>query len=106
VNSVDHMTFILRFNGWQWDPFSLNSPGNSISSRFDLDPKSPSAFGGLDSKLTSYDYIKRLVAERISGPSYYQQKVFEWTDQWNTVAHEGMPYRFDFGWQQFVPVEL
>jgi len=106
VNSVDHMKFIMRFNQWQTDPLSLSDPGNSISSRFDLETSSPSPFGGMDSKLTSYEYMKTLAAEGISGPTYYQQPAFSWEPLWTSQPHMGMPNRFDFGWEKFVPVPV
>jgi len=100
VESLDQMKFIMRYNGWQWDPLSLNSPGNSISSRFDLSSSGAGPFGGVDSKLTSYEYIQNLIAEGICGPTYYQQKVFKWSD-WPNVVQVGMPNRYDFGWHTF-----
>jgi len=105
VNSLDHMKFIMRYNGWPWDSPSLNSPGHSISSRYDLTQENAAAFGGVDSKLTSYQYMKTVTAEGISGPTYYQQKVFDWRD-WPTVPHMGMPNRYDFVWNSFVPVSF
>jgi len=101
VDSVDKMKFIMRFNEWQYDPFSLNDPGNSISSRFDLEKSSPGAFGGLDSKMTSNEWIKQLTAMGISGPTYYGQRVFDWSKGWESTPHLGMPDRYDFGWHIF-----
>jgi hypothetical protein len=38
VQGVDDIQKILRYNNWQHDSYSLNDPGNQISSRFDLEP--------------------------------------------------------------------
>jgi len=106
---VDARDF-LRYNDWEHDVLSAGNPGNQISSRFDLvsknaHPSNPylvrAAFGGIDSKATSYAYVKlgRVVAQ--SGPTLGGKKndlpPFEWKD-WNgmNITHEGMPERFAF----------
>jgi len=105
VNSVDHMKFMLRFNRWQTDPLSLNDPGNSICSRYDLRAAKAKTFGGIDSKLTSFGHMKTLSTEGISGPTYNQQPVFDWNN-WKAIPHLGMPDKFDFGWHTFTPMPV
>ncbi len=57
----------MRYNNWENDPFSLSDPCNAISARCDLEPQHPSAFGGIDSKVTSKELIEKMEAQGISG---------------------------------------
>ena len=61
MNSLDGLKWIMRYNDWQNDPLSLGNAGNAISSRFDLVSGSgKSAFGGIDTKVTSYKEFQSL----------------------------------------------
>lgn len=68
---------------------------------------SPSAFGGIDSKVTSASLFKKdFGAWGISGPTYYEQPVFTWNSQWSSTPHAGQPQIFNFPWVLFQPDKL
>jgi len=94
------MKWIMRYNDWQHDPLSLGDPGNSVCSRFDLETSGASPAGGLDSKVTNSWMMSQFTAQGISGPTYYQQEVFEWSN-WESYPHYGQPNKFNFDWQTF-----
>jgi len=102
VDSLESFKHILRYNDWQKDPYSQGDPGYSISSRFDLEKK-PHLMGGIDTKVTSHRLIKSLTFEAINGPTYQQQPVFEWTQEFASTQHVGQPQRFDFPFVTMVP---
>jgi len=75
VTNLESFKRLLRYNDWKNDPLSLNEPGNgscfvphsascllhesprpptAISSRYDLRPTNPTAFGSIDGKVSSY----------------------------------------------------
>jgi hypothetical protein len=108
INGLGRFKFMLRFNEWQWDPASEGNAGNAISSRFDLvdqnttDPYlQADAFGGIDTKVTSSELIQELKSHAISGPTYDEQRHFEWTSKWDHISHEGQPNVWNFGWEVF-----
>jgi len=109
VNSIDSFKWMMRFNDWQTDPDSCGNAGNGISSRFDLVTLSnytnpflnKAAFGGIDSKVSSfYEYQNGMRAHAQSGPTYNQQVAFDWK-LWPTVYHPGQPEKFIFDWQPY-----
>lgn len=51
-------------------------------------------------QITSYSRIKEFEAIGISGPTFYQQQVFNWT-AFDAVPHYAQPEVFNFGWQTF-----
>jgi len=101
VNSMGHMKWIMRYNDWQNDPLSLGDPGNAISSRFDLEVEGACTCGGIDSKVTSDTWIKKMKATGIDGPTYYEQPVFQWTAQFSSTPHYAQPNVFNFDWEIF-----
>lgn len=109
VNTLDDMKMMISYNDWQHDPLSGESAANAIASRWDLINHTSidtpfldkSAFGSTDGKATSAASIQSFQAVAISGPTHVQQKVFEWTDEWNYVTHVGLPDSYDFDWQLF-----
>jgi len=100
AGTIDGMQWIMRYNDYKNDPLSMGDPGNAISSRFDLETTDAGPFGGLDSKIASYNMINRFTAIGISGPTYYQQPVFSW-ENFESTPHYGQPDVFNFGWQTF-----
>eukprot|EP00762_Andalucia_godoyi_P006576 ANDGO_05030.mRNA.1 Phospholipase B-like protein G len=95
---------LLRFNDWQHDPLSLGSAKNAVASRYDLLTGTPYAFGGADSKVTTFALSEFAAAIGISGPTANQQIPFKWsTSPFSSSPHEGLPDEFDFDWELFVP---
>eukprot|EP01091_Cochliopodium_minus_P014611 TRINITY_DN4993_c0_g1_i2.p1 TRINITY_DN4993_c0_g1~~TRINITY_DN4993_c0_g1_i2.p1 ORF type:complete len:529 (+),score=128.13 TRINITY_DN4993_c0_g1_i2:1-1587(+) len=104
VNSLDAFKFIMRYNDFKNDPLSLGDAGNAISSRYDLNPSNSSdysAFGGLDSKVTSFTrYPDGMKVSAQSGPTYNQQPAFNWNN-WPNCSHLGQPELFNFGFHDY-----
>jgi len=100
AGSLDGMKWIMRYNNYQNDPLSLEDPGNAISSRFDLETSGPNPFGGIDSKIASYNMINKFTAIAISGPTFYQQTAFDWS-AFESTPHYGQPEVFNFDWHTF-----
>ena len=105
------MKWIMRYNDWQNDPLSKNNAGNAISSRNDLIGLSPSRFssplltfstyGGIDSKVTSFEFFQDgMKVHAQSGPTHYQQPPFDWRD-FPDQPHYGHPTFFDFGFHEY-----
>jgi len=106
VRTLNDTANILRYNDWTHDPLAAGSPGNQISSRFDLVPKNQhptnpylvrAAFGGIDSKVTSRELMRKGQVWAQSGPTHDQVPAFDWRD-WPGTVHEGLPTRWDFPW--------
>lgn len=95
AGDVAGMMKVMQSCGWPEDPLTLGSPGNCISSRYDLLPTgSPAAFGGIDSKVGSSKMA--LGAYIINGPTHQNQSVFTWKGKWEGLPHYGQPDTFDF----------
>ena len=100
---------VLQYNEWQTDPESQGDPAKSIASRYDLRTKEsglkPSAFGGADTKLTSYEHVMKFrtpVTFGMAGPTHQDQPAFTWKDErWSSIPHQGQPETYDFDWVQF-----
>jgi hypothetical protein len=102
VNEYKDMRWMMQYNDWKNDPFSLGDPGNAIASRYDLRASNAPAFGAIDAKITNSTDAAAMRSHAISGPTQ-QQPVFSWTDQWN-ATHLGEPTTWNFVWQvmQFI----
>jgi len=99
VDSVESYKRMLRYNDWQHDPYSQGNPGYSISSRFDLEPVNPGAFGGYDNKVTNYEMAMNMIFEAVSGPTDQGQLPFAWDERngmFENESHVGQPNRFAF----------
>lgn len=109
VQSLSGVKYIQRFNEWQTDPLSVGNAINAIASRGDLvnqtNPANPylarSCFGGIDAKIGSKELSSNFASVAISGPTYYQQPYFQWTEEWADVIHVGQPELFNFDWYTF-----
>eukprot|EP01091_Cochliopodium_minus_P020222 TRINITY_DN8767_c0_g1_i1.p1 TRINITY_DN8767_c0_g1~~TRINITY_DN8767_c0_g1_i1.p1 ORF type:complete len:534 (+),score=52.28 TRINITY_DN8767_c0_g1_i1:171-1772(+) len=110
VNSLDSMKWIMRYNDYQNDPFSEGSPYNSISARADLSVGTnhtipwlnKAAFGGIDTKVTSYKWFnENMRVDGQSGPTYNQQVFFQWKNC-NSTLHYGQPDVFNFDFHKFI----
>jgi Phospholipase B len=105
VSSQKAMKALMNSNDFQHDKFSEGDPCNAISARCDLKTKGAYAFGGIDSKVTDVHLAKNLHTFAISGPTHRSQSVFEFDPKFSSVAHHGMPNRWDFSWQLMHPKE-
>jgi len=105
IESITDFGNMMRYNDYEQDTLSHGNAGLAISSRFDLVtmdyPDNPSlqrnAFGGIDSKITSYEMMQSTSCQAQSGPTHDDQPVFKWS-AWPKVPHYGMPAEYDFGW--------
>jgi len=111
VETFNDMKVIMRYNEWQTDPLSLRDACKGISARCDLNPpwanntlNSYSAFGAIDSKITSNLMSSERVVEAVCGPTWDSQPVFAWTNQWSSSNYFlGQPILFDFDFTTLVP---
>jgi hypothetical protein len=85
---------LVRYNEWQTDPLSLSDACRGISARCDLNPPwaantlNPySAFGAIDSKITSDALSGARATIAVSGPTWDSQPPFAWTKQWQWQPH-------------------
>jgi hypothetical protein len=107
VLTIEDMQRALRYNDYSVDPLSQGTPAYAISSRFDLvtgNVSNPflvnSAFGGIDSKVTSSSLAKNMTSYIQSGPSYDNNPPFQWTSAYADVVHLGQPTVWNFPWVQ------
>ena len=78
VNDMSSMKDIMRYNGYRnnrgdFDDPSVNSPGNAIAARADLD-NNPNYSGALDSKITNLSMIQTMNNYAMSGPTTSKNK--------------------------------
>eukprot|EP00929_Paragymnodinium_shiwhaense_P001857 TRINITY_DN102069_c0_g1_i1.p1 TRINITY_DN102069_c0_g1~~TRINITY_DN102069_c0_g1_i1.p1 ORF type:complete len:622 (+),score=159.61 TRINITY_DN102069_c0_g1_i1:130-1995(+) len=95
------MQRIMRYNKFQTDPLAMGNPCNQLACRGDLYNATKKAFGAVDAKYTSYAHTRARQVVAISGPSYDDQVVFDWTQTDPAVqkaSHVGQPDRFEFPW--------
>lgn len=105
--AIDMPSFkgIMRYNKWQTDPLSLNSPCNAISARCDLGPVSSAwPFGGIDCKVTDSEMSPNLESHAVAGPTWDSQPVFAWNEQWIGIPHYGQAQVFGFKFESMKPV--
>ena len=112
VQDIGGAEWILMYNSFQSDEYSLNDSCNAIACRGDLEPeeRQQGAFGALDAKVSSVVNAKRFpgvspnLFARI-GPTHDEQPVFCWSklrDE-SSYVHNGQPDCFDFNWVQLPP---
>jgi len=108
VKTLSDMQAVMGWNDYLNSNVSKGNPENAVMSRADL-PNSPSfsAFGGIDSKVSSVKYYRagRTAFGRV-GPTWDAVPVFCWHQhpelaQNNT--HEGHPECFNYLWQEVKP---
>jgi len=106
VEDITDMEWMLRYNDYKHDALEHNNPAMAISSRFDLLSKTNhtnpiytrAAFGGVDSKVTSYTTVNNMECYIQSGPSYVDCPPFEYDDDWTDQPHAGQPKRWEIPW--------
>jgi hypothetical protein len=110
VQSLPDMQRIMRYNEWQTDVLAKKDSCKQISARCDLNPpwavdplNSYSAFGGVDSKITSNALSSSRVAMAVNGPTWDSQPPFAWTHQWPYDPHFGQSKVFAFDWTTMAP---
>eukprot|EP01117_Protostelium_nocturnum_P000200 TRINITY_DN10274_c0_g1_i1.p1 TRINITY_DN10274_c0_g1~~TRINITY_DN10274_c0_g1_i1.p1 ORF type:complete len:528 (-),score=99.65 TRINITY_DN10274_c0_g1_i1:58-1641(-) len=109
VNNLNDFKKIMRYNNYQQDPFALNNSCNGISARCDLNVPfcssglNPRLHGGLDSKISTQDTMKKMSAHIISGPTWDQQLPFAWNQRYTNVSHLGHAKVYAFDFNEVVP---
>ncbi|KAK5581145.1 hypothetical protein RB653_001174 [Dictyostelium firmibasis] len=105
VESLEDFQALLRYNDFENDPLSHDTPFYSIASRYDLLKKNPSPFGATDTKVTSNSMIDQNIIVAISGPTTSNgQPIFEWDsniDFMKSTSHLGCPEQYNFPWVSF-----
>jgi hypothetical protein len=110
VQSLEDMRSFIRYNDWQTDPLQRQGPDWGIASRADIFSSgcticSYACQGAIDGKVTSARALREEQAIwAVSGPttSGGRQPVFVWSESeaCRGQLHEGMPDRWDFGWEK------
>jgi len=110
VQTLLDMKRIMRYNEWQTDALSEQDSCRGISARCDLNPpwavntlNSYSAFGAIDSKITSNSMSGARATAAVAGPTWDSQNPFAWTQQFKYVPHFGQPTVFAFDWLTMIP---
>lgn len=103
VTDMNTFKSLMRYNNWEYDPYSLGYPSYTISARNDLTGIPGNCHGGIDSKLVSSRLVRDLEFVAISGPTYDQQPPFQWFNSraCQGVEHVGLPDVWRFGWVNF-----
>ncbi|KAF4109500.1 putative phospholipase B-like 2 [Onychostoma macrolepis] len=113
VTDIESMVRLMRYNNYAEDPLSrcdgcdpAQNGENSISARSDLNPANGSypfgalrqrPHGGTDMKVTSADMFSRLELVAVSGPTWDQVPVFQWSSSpYSNLLHMGHPDRWAF----------
>jgi hypothetical protein len=109
VQTMSHMLAIMRYNNYVNDPFGDGNPMHAISSRADLpfigghvNPHKENMFGGIDSKITSFQMMQSMTTLAQSGPTHDQQAPFRWSQK-PQVPHPGQPEVFEF---DYIPMQF
>lgn len=103
VQTLSNMMTIMRYNNYVQDPFGQGNPMHAISSRGDLPyydgtKRTEHMFGGIDSKVTSYQLMQSLTTMAQSGPTHDQQPPFRWAER-PEIPHPGQPEIFEFDYE-------
>ena len=107
VVDLPSMQSVMMYNEFQTNPTQRGGAGWAIAARYDLRTPStggpPSAYGALDSKITSDSWMKagQLRVSTTSGPTHMTQEPFCWTGPWAAQQPKGSPLCFDFPWIQY-----
>ncbi|XP_040928403.1 putative phospholipase B-like 2 isoform X2 [Betta splendens] len=113
VTDLDSMVRLMRYNNFKEDPLSkydgCKPPANgenAISARSDLNPANGTypfgalkqrPHGGTDMKMTSYEMFRDYVMVAVSGPTWDQVPVFQWsTSPYKNFIHMGHPDTWKF----------
>jgi len=80
-----------------------DTPDHAIAARSDLRKDSPSDNGAVDAKVTNSCLMKTLACDAVSGPSWDDQKPFQWTDSagkelFPGEPRDGLPNLWNFAW--------
>ncbi|XP_062310683.1 putative phospholipase B-like 2 [Osmerus eperlanus] len=113
VTDLDSMVRLMRYNNFKEDPLSrcegcdpAGNGENTISARSDLNPANGTypfgalrqrQHGGTDMKLTSYGMFRNYELVAVSGPTWDQVPVFQWsTSPYKDLIHMGHPDTWAF----------
>jgi hypothetical protein len=111
VDSFSKFKDVLRHNGYQSgntnDP-STSDPSSAISSRSDVGGFRHLS-GGIDTKVTKLEFVKRLTSVAISGPTTENKKLkpFNWSKSGDTsTSRRGVPEVFNYPYILMSPKTL
>ncbi|XP_067299089.1 putative phospholipase B-like 2 isoform X2 [Pseudorasbora parva] len=108
VTDIESMLRLMRYNNYKEDPLSrcdacdpAQNGENAISARSDLNPANGSypfgalkqrPHGGTDMKMTSFGLFQQLELWAVSGPTWDQTPVFQWSrSPYSELLHMGHP---------------
>mmetsp|Transcript_96359 Transcript_96359/g.171261 ORF Transcript_96359/g.171261 Transcript_96359/m.171261 type:complete len:638 (-) Transcript_96359:351-2264(-) len=107
VETLAEMRSEMRRNKWPYEKLlgDKDTPDHAIAARSDLRKKDPSDNGAVDAKVTNSCLMKTLACDAVSGPSWDDQKPFQWTDSTGRQLfpgepRDGLPNLWNFDWQR------
>jgi hypothetical protein len=110
VTDLKSFNHVLRYNGYKAsnfpaDPSSANA-GSAIAARFDIGGSNLS--GGVDTKVTNLEFIKKLASVAISGPTTENPNLppFSWKNTKSTESRRGVPEVFNFPYIYMSPATI
>jgi len=99
VTNTTSLGQFMRYNNYLNDPIEENNPGWAIMSRFDLSDPDPSAFGGIDTKMSNFEMMQQISVLAQAGPTHDDLPPFVWTRPFNIENdHIACPTEYDFDW--------
>ncbi|ETO14283.1 hypothetical protein RFI_23087 [Reticulomyxa filosa] len=97
-NNVTTLGKFMRYNNYLNDPIENNDPSWAIMSRYDLS-KDPSAFGGVDTKMSNLEMMQNVYGLAQAGPTHDDLPPFVWTAEFDKFNdHIACPIKYDFDW--------
>lgn len=102
VKDLHSLKYIMRYNNYKKDPYSMKDPCKSICCRNDLKSEKPRPGGCYDSKVTDFHMAADFKAEAVNGPTTQGGLPFFRWDKFDNVSHVGLPRFYNF---TFVPME-
>lgn len=111
VKTMADFQYMINYNDWKNDPFSMNDPCKAIACRRDLETDSSTyPAGGMDGKASSALMLRAARGDRSMpsmlarmGPTSDDQPPFCWSNQEGVYMHNQQPDCFTYKWAAFPP---